>query len=296
MWTADTAKKLMLFNKKILIITLVSVLFTTPTQAQQSETKTVDEKAWPTERICREIERVAILHNLPKSTFARLIWIESRFDVLARSPVGAEGIAQFMPATAKAEGLLNSYDPALALPASAALLAKLRSEFGNFGLAAAAYNAGPGRVNRYLKGRSGLPFETLDYVAAITGQSASYFKNRNANVNDFALRGGKNFLEGCKQLPILKTRFRGAVASRLPWGVQVAGNFSRAKAMRSWTRVRGKLGVSLGEVKPSLYRQKRLRGLKAKWAVRLGTRSRSSAIKLCKKIRSAGGFCLVKKN
>ncbi len=290
------AKRLMRLNKALLVMPVLALVFSAPAFAQQVAQKKVDVKAWSTDRICREIERVAVLHALPKSTFARLIWTESRFDILARSPAGAEGIAQFMPATAKAEGLLNSYDPALALPASAALLAKLRSEFGNFGLAAAAYNAGPGRVNRYLKGRSGLPFETLDYVAAVTGQPAAFFKDRNAKVNDFALRGGKDFLEGCRQLPILKTRFRGAVASRLPWGVQVAGNFSRAKAMRSWTRVRGKLGVSLGNAKPKLYRQKRLRGLKAKWAVRLGTRSRSSAIKLCKKIRGAGGFCLVKKN
>ena len=88
-----------------------------------------------------------------------------------------------------------------------------------FGLAAAAYNAVPGRVNRYLKGRSGLPFETLDYVAAVTGQPASYFKDRTAKVNDFAIRSGKSFMEGCTRFPILKTRFRGAVASRQPWGV-----------------------------------------------------------------------------
>jgi hypothetical protein len=296
MWNVDTAKRPMLLNRIAFIATVAVMTFVASAMAQQNTKKTIDEKAWPTDRICREIERVATIHNLPKSTFARLIWTESRFDILARSPVGAEGIAQFMPATAKAEGLLNSYNPALALPASAALLAKLRSEFGNFGLAAAAYNAGPGRVSRYLKGQSGLPFETLDYVAAITGQPAAYFKREDAKVNDFALRGGKNFQEGCKQLPILKTRFRGAVASRMPWGVQVAGNFSRSKAMRSWTRVRGKLGVSLGNAKPTLYRQKRLRGLKAKWAVRLGTKSRNSAIALCKKIRGAGGFCLVKKN
>ncbi len=290
------ATMLMRLNRAVLVLSVVGSLHLSPAFAQQNLKSAVDVKAWTKDRICREIERVANLHQLPKNTFARLIWTESRFDVLARSPVGAEGIAQFMPATAKAEGLLNSYDPALALPASAALLAKLRSELGNFGLAAAAYNAGPGRVNRYLKGRSGLPFETLDYVAAVTGQPASYFKDRTAKVNDFAIRSGKSFMEGCTRFPILKTRFRGAVASRQPWGVQVAGNFSRAKAMRSWTRVRSKLGVSLGDAKPTLYRQKRLRGLKAKWAVRLGTRSRSSAIKLCKKIRSAGGFCLVKKN
>jgi len=286
----------MRLNRVIVVVGLTAGLFLKPVYAQEAKTASVDIKAWPIDRICREIERVADLNNLPKFTFARLIWTESRFDIFARSPVGAEGIAQFMPATAKEVGLRNSYDPAFALPASGALLAKLRNAFGNFGLAAAAYNAGPGRVERFLKGSSGLPFETLDYVAAVTGQPAEYFKSTNAKVTDFALAAGKSFIEGCTQLPVRKTRFRGVIAARSAWGVQVAGNFSRAKAMRSWTRVRGKLGVVVGDAKPTLYRQKRLRGLKSKWAVRLGAKSRSSAIQLCKRIRSAGGFCLVKKN
>jgi len=252
---------------------------------------------WTTARICGAISAAADQHKLPKAAFARLIWTESRFDIRALSPAGAEGIAQFMPATARERGLQNPYDPAQALPASAALLAHLRTAFGNFGLAAAAYNAGAHRVERWLAGKSGLPFETIDYVAAITGREAGSFKKAKAVLFDRPLHKGKTFDEACRALPILKTRFRGtAQAPHMPWGVQVAGNFSRTRAMNTWTRIRRKIGVSIGNAKPRLYRDKALRGLRGKWAVRLGTPNRNQAIALCKRIRNAGGFCLVKKN
>ncbi len=282
------------------VAALLSVLGTAPTLGQNKPANPGDAfaKAWPATRICVEIERVALAYKLPKSTFARLIWTESRFDVGAISPVGAQGIAQFMPATAASMGLTNPFDPALALPKSAELLAQLLAQFGNFGLAAAAYNAGPGRVNSYLNGRSGLPFETQDYVVALTGKSAAFFKKPNVQVDDFALQPGKSFQEACSQLPVRKLRFRGGIAGSdwQPWGVQVAGSFSRARAMNSWARVRGRLGLDVGASKPALYRDSAPRGMKRRWAVRLGTAKRSEAIALCKRIRRAGGFCLVKRN
>ena len=82
----------------------------------------------------------------------------------------AEGIAQFMPGTAVERGLYQPFDPVEALPKSGAFLAELRDEFGNLGLAAAAYNAGPQRVRDYLAGSRDLPLETRNYVAAITGR------------------------------------------------------------------------------------------------------------------------------
>ena len=62
------------------------------------------------DRVCDLIEAHADQNGLPKDFFARLIWKESRFDPNAVSPVGAEGIAQFMPGTAKMRGLANSFD------------------------------------------------------------------------------------------------------------------------------------------------------------------------------------------
>ncbi len=258
-----------------------------------------EESPWTTARICTEIDRVAKAYKLPRATFTRLIWTESRFDIKARSPKGALGIAQFMPATAKARGLIDPYEPAAALEASGRLLSDLRRGLGNFGLAAMAYNAGPSRVERWMAGKSNLPFETQDYIAAVTGQAAGVFKKPGAKVLDFSIQKGKSFEAACRALPVLKLRYRGATGGegpRKPWGVQVAGNYSRARALRSWTRVRRKLGVVIGSAKPRLYRQRALRGLRRKWAVRIGANNRSQAIKICKKIRAIGGYCLVKKN
>jgi hypothetical protein len=77
-----------------------------------------------------------------------------------------------MPQTASEVGLSDPYDPIEALPASARLLSKLHREFGNLGLAAAAYNAGSGRIRDWLSNRQPLPRETKGYVRIITGYSA----------------------------------------------------------------------------------------------------------------------------
>ncbi|MEL6268086.1 MAG: transglycosylase SLT domain-containing protein, partial [Pseudomonadota bacterium] len=61
--------------------------------------------------ICALIETSDERHGLPPSYFARLIWRESRFDARALSPKGAQGIAQFMPGTAKMVGLADPWDP-----------------------------------------------------------------------------------------------------------------------------------------------------------------------------------------
>jgi hypothetical protein len=77
-----------------------------------------------------------------------------------------------MPETAAEVGLDNPFDPFEALPASARLLRKLRDDSGNLGLAAAAYNAGSGRIQKWLARQSELPRETRDYVRIITGTKA----------------------------------------------------------------------------------------------------------------------------
>ncbi len=103
------------------------------------------------------IESAARESNLPLEFFARVIWQESRFrpdaiGPLTKSGRRAQGIAQFMPGTASERGLLDPFNPVLALPKSAEFLAELREQFGNLGLAAAAYNAGPRRVQEWLAG------------------------------------------------------------------------------------------------------------------------------------------------
>src|ERR1700759_1957795 len=119
------------------------------------------------------IESAAKANGLPLEFFARVIWQESRFQSDAVGPVTrsgqrAQGIAQFMPGTASERRLLDPFDPVQALPKSAEFLNELREQFGNLGLAAAAYNAGPRRVQDWLAGTGGMPQETRNYVSAIT--------------------------------------------------------------------------------------------------------------------------------
>ncbi len=126
--------------------------------------------------VCSMIETTARLDGLPVDFFTRLIWQESRLqpDVIGpptRTGEHAEGIAQFMPGTAAERGPFEPFNPVEALPKSGEFLAELRDEFGNLGLAAAAYNAGPQRLRDFLAGLRDLPLETRHYVLAITGRS-----------------------------------------------------------------------------------------------------------------------------
>src|SRR6202035_3852200 len=125
------------------------------------------------EAICLMVESAAKANDLPLEFFARVIWQESRFQSNAIGPMTrrgerAQGIAQFMPGTASERRLLDPFDPVQALPKSAEFLAELREQFGNLGFAAAAYNAGPRRVQEWLAGTGAMPQETRNYVVAIT--------------------------------------------------------------------------------------------------------------------------------
>ena len=142
----------------------------------QTDNAAAQETRGLTDTICLMLESAAAASGLPLEFFARVIWQESRFKPDAIGPTTrtghqAQGIAQFMPYTAAERGLLNPLDPETALPEAAEFLAELRREFGNLGLAAAAYNAGPGRVRDFIDGRDSLPAQTRHYVRAITGRS-----------------------------------------------------------------------------------------------------------------------------
>jgi hypothetical protein len=166
-------------------------------------------------------EDAATAHTLPVGYSLRLIRQESGFNPNSISAAGAQGIAQFMPATAYDRGLTDPFDPAEALPKSAELLNELRDHFGNLGLAAAAYNAGPERVQRWLAGKSPLPQETIDYVRVITGHDAVDW----ARSNDLAINLGTDGLGPSSQL-----RLR---LNRLSWEAQLLATLQAASASRS---------------------------------------------------------------
>jgi hypothetical protein len=130
------------------------------------------------QEVCDSLAQAAQSNNLPVPFFIRLLFQESGFKPDVVSSAGAEGIAQFMPETSASEGLHNPFDPLQAIPASARFLRKLFVQFGNLGLAAAAYNAGPKRVHDWLasKGKGRLPEETQGYVKTVTGRPAETWR------------------------------------------------------------------------------------------------------------------------
>jgi Transglycosylase SLT domain len=160
------------YNVRFIILTILALAVPTPAPAQ---TLAPPEQAGNSRySVCQLIEAAAKANALPVDFFTRVIWQESRLRAdeigpVTRSGERALGIAQFMPGTAAERNLLEPFNPAEALPKSGEFLAELRAQFGNLGLAAAAYNAGPKRVRDFLTGSRDLPAETRNYVFAITG-------------------------------------------------------------------------------------------------------------------------------
>lgn len=251
----------------------------------------------PVDRICALIEEHAGRNNLPNNFFARLIWKESRFDAAAVSPAGAEGIAQFMPGTAKRRGLDDPFDIEKAIPASAAFLAELRDGFGNLGLAAAAYNAGEDRVSRWIARGGYLPMETESYVLDIAGEPVETFLDKGQKVKDRALDTTLAFAEACRRLPVIAaaTVPMSRIAMR-PWGVQVAGNFRQSAAMRQLDWVRARFPEVFSGRDAVMSRVRTPIGRRGIYAVRIGADSRDDADAICAKLRSAGGSCVVMRN
>jgi hypothetical protein len=246
--------------------------------------------------ICRLVESSARARGLPVAFFTRLIWQESSFRATAVSPVGAQGIAQFMPGTAKERGLADPFDPEQAIPAAASLLRDLSVQFGNLGLAAAAYNGGANRVSTWLEGRGSLPAETRDYVLRITGRSADDWAGQKKAASQGEISAGTG-PESCLQVAAnLRRSGRASLAEAplAPWGIQFAGNFSKEIALATFARARKAYGAVLGNVRPMIIGTRmRSRGLRAFYRVRVPASTREGANTLCDRIRKVGGSCVV---
>ena len=189
--------------------------------------------------ICRALERSAAENALPVEFFARVIWQESRFDVQAVSPKGAAGIAQFMPATASWHGLADPFDPVEALRHSAAYLRELLNRFGNLGLAAAAYNAGPARVSAWLTNHRALPAETHNYVALVTGWTADEWASSSPPENAETTIPQGVPCTRLANLILAPKPERQRTAAYIPrWGIQVEAHLSESAA---WAIYRDRL-------------------------------------------------------
>ncbi len=258
-----------------------------------------------TDSLCLLLESAASANALPLEFFVRLIWKESRFvpdavGPLTRSGQRARGIAQFMPGTAAERGLTDPLDPIAALPKSAEMLRDLRGEFGNLGLAAAAYNAGPRRVRDWLSGTGGMPAQTRDYVAAITGRSVEDWRDAKA---DAAPQPSSSCPEIVARLGRAPNAFVASLTQHVasgiarPWGVELAAGFSRTGVLKIYAALETKYRTHLAGADALVLRAPfRSRGTREFYQVRIGAETRAEAIGMCQKLHAAGAACLVLRN
>src|SRR5258708_3844852 len=247
------------------------------------------------EAMCLMIESAARANDLPLEFFARVIWQESRFQSDAVGPVTrsgerAQGIAQFMPGTANERQLPDPCVPGQALPKSAEFWNELRAQFGTLGLAAAAYNAGPRRVQEWLAGNGYMPLETRNYVAAITGTSIDdWAKAKNdkppVRAPNTTCRELMALLRRAPNPFVTQLEQRVNLAAAKVWGVQLAAGFDRNKALAMYARAMKRLRAVIGDQDPSLLSSvMRSRGSHAFYQVRIGADTRPAAGALCNRI------------
>jgi soluble lytic murein transglycosylase-like protein len=248
--------------------------------------------------ICRALEQDAAENQLPVEFFARVIWQESRFNAQAVSSKGAQGIAQFMPSTADYRGLVDPFDPIEALRNSASYLHDLKVQFGNLGLAAAGYNAGPGRVSAWLAGRRSLPSETRNYVAIITGWTADEWASaKPPDTPETTIPQGVPCMRLANLILAPKAEAQRIAAYVPRWGMQLTANWSESKAWATYRMIQKQYAALIGDREPVVIRSRGIGlGFATRYNIRIGDDDRTYLQKFCNKLMAAGGACVVLRN
>ena len=253
--------------------------------------------------VCLLLKSAARANGLPVEFFVRLIWRESQFRPTAvgpstRSGTHALGIAQFMPATAAERNLLDPLNPIEALPKAAEFLKDLRGQFGNLGLAAAAYNAGPGRVRAWMAGAASMPAQTRAYVEAVTGNSVDrWAAGQDQEVKAESGVSCETLMAKLKQPP---TTFLAALQQHVvsgviqPWGAILGADRLRPEILDRYAALQRRFAAVLAGRDPILL--ERGPGSLPRYQVRVGAESRAVANDICKRIHLAGGDCVVLRN
>lgn len=271
----------------LLVAAMIAGVSGIPGAVAQSQPREPMEQA-----ICRLVEAAAKSHDLPVAPFTRLIWRESSLAGAAESHAGSAGLVPAMPRTAGRSAAPVPFDPEAAIPAAARHLVGLRDRFGNLGLAAAGYSAGPDAVARWLEGGPGLPEPTQDYVRFVSGRAVEEWRAGRSAVAPRETGGCPATVAGIRtNAPSL---MEGAYAA---YGVQLSGNTSKERAIRSYQDVAARFPALLadqatlvvGSSLPS-------RGRGAYYRVRLPAPDGRTASAFCDRLREAGGTCIVLRN
>jgi hypothetical protein len=246
--------------------------------------------------ICDVLAATATSNDLPVDFFTRLIWQESRFKPDVVSTKGAQGIAQFMPMTALSSGLADPFNPREAIAKSGQLLRELHREFGNLGLAAAAYNAGPRRVHDWLGSHRPLPQETRAYVRLVTGHSVDEWAGDQSKPLDVPSAGAVPCHPSLGALLQPRPATSAPKPEQIkPWGVEVVGGPTPAKALARYREWQSRYTAILADREPRIV----VRGVVGQMGaarVRVDEETRDGADRLCASLRAAGTYCEVWRN
>jgi hypothetical protein len=291
----------------VLLVLLLPVAGARAQETAAEPTERAAEKSEPPrevqQSICLLVESAAHANSLPVEFFVRLIWQESRFKPGAIGPSTrtgkhALGIAQFMPGTAAERNLLDPFNPIEALPKAAEFLKDLRSQFGNLGLAAAAYNAGPARVREWMAGAGPIPAQTRAYVHAVTGASVDdWATGRDLEAKVESTRSCETLMATLRRPP---TTFMAALQQHVvtgtmqPWGAILAANRSRPEILARYAALQQRFDDVLAGRDPIVL--ERDRGSLPRYQVRVGAETRAAANDVCNRIHRAGGDCVVLRN
>lgn len=285
------------------VLALVSLAANAQVIPEGSDAEPRVEKGETQQSLCLLLESAAHANDLPTEFFVRLVWQESRFRPDAIGPITrngkrALGIAQFMPGTATERNLLDPINPVQALPKAAEFLKELRRQFGNIGLAAAAYNAGATRIREWMDGKASIPSETRAYVFAITGATVDEWAG-GAEVpphqeREFTCDQAMALLRHTPTVYVAALEQHVIAGVMQPWGAILGAKNSRSEILARYATLQQHYSDILTGRDPILL--ERRRGSLPRYQVRVGAATRAEADGLCKRVHKSGGDCVVLRN